>query len=202
MLGSITPLGERSRNRRWGVTVTAYLIGSTAGGISIGAVLGGVGSILPDPGPQGVAVRLGLLALSTVIGLLLDAGVAGLRLPTVHRQVNQDWIARYRGWVVGLGFGFQLGLGVVTIVTTSIVYAMALAAFLSGAALAGALIAGTFGFVRAAVVLSVAGVERPEQLGEVDGWLRRWDTRARSATLAAGGVLSAAFAAGAMRWAS
>jgi hypothetical protein len=202
MLGSITPLGERSRNRRWGVTVTAYLIGSTAGGILIGAALGGLGSALPDPGSRGVAVRLALLAAATAVGLAMDAGMGGLRLPTVHRQVNQDWIAHYRGWVVGVGFGVQLGLGVVTIVTTSTVYVMLLAALLSGGVAPGMVIAGTFGLLRAAVVLSVAGVRRPEQLGRVDGWLGRWDQRARRATLAAGGALGVAFAAGAMRWAS
>ena len=36
-----------------------------------------------------------------------------------RRQVNEDWMARYRGWAYGAGFGLQLGLGVVTIVTTA-----------------------------------------------------------------------------------
>jgi cytochrome c biogenesis protein CcdA len=199
MLGSITPLGERGRNRRWGVTVTAYVAGSTLVSAAIGSALGALGSLLPDHEP---AARLWILALVTAAGLAFDAGIGGLRLPTVHRQVNQDWIGTYRGWVVGLGFGVQLGLGVATIVTTSTVYATMAAAFLSGNVRSGALIAGTFGLVRAAVVLAVAGVDRPEQLGRVDAWLRRWDGRARRATLAAGGALGVALAAGAMRWPS
>jgi hypothetical protein len=202
MLGSITPLGERSRNRRWGVTVGAYLVGSTLGGALIGGVLGQLGSVLPATDGMAVGVRLGLLAAAAAVGLAFEMRLGGLRLPTVRRQVNQDWISAYRGWVVGLGFGLQLGMGVVTIVTTSTVYVMLLAAFLSGGAGSGAVVAGTFGLVRASVLLSVAGVTRPEQLGRVDALLRRWDGRARQAALAAAGVLTVAFAAGAARWAS
>ena len=62
---------------------------------------------------------IGAVAL---IGVALDLGWAGLRLPTVRRQVNEDWLHRYRGGVYGFGFGFQLGLGVATIVTTAAVY--------------------------------------------------------------------------------
>ena len=202
MLGSITPLGERGRNRRWGVTVGAYLVGSTLAGALIGASLGELGRVLPAPDGRGIAVRLGVLAVAAAAGLASDLGLAGLRLPTIGRQVNQDWIGRYRGWVVGLGFGFQLGLGVATIVTTSTVYVMLVAAFLSGGPAGGALIAGTFGLLRAAVLLSVAGVKRPEQLGRVDALLRRWDRRTRQAALASAGALTVALAAGAVRWGS
>ena len=127
---------------------------------------------------MGAGTRLGVLAVAAAVGIAFDARLFGLRLPTIRRQVNQDWIATYRGWVVGLGFGFQLGMGIVTIVTTSTVYVMLLAAFLSGGAGAGALIAGTFGLARASILLSVAGVKRPEQLGRVDAVLRRWDADA------------------------
>jgi hypothetical protein len=89
--------------------------------------------------------------------------------------VNEDWLVRYRGWVVGLGFGGQLGFGVVTIVTTSAIYAMVLAAALAGDAGTGALIGGVFGVTRAAVVFAVVGVRRPEQLGRIDLALRRWN---------------------------
>jgi len=46
MLGSITPLGERGRGSRWGVTVSAYLMGSAVGGAALGAMLGWIGSPL------------------------------------------------------------------------------------------------------------------------------------------------------------
>ncbi len=199
MLGSITPLGERGRNRRWGVTVTAYVAGSTIGGVLIGGALGALGRFLIEATGWSDAVRLGLLAAVVAIGLLLDVGAFGLRLPTVHRQVNQDWMVRYRSWAYGLGFGLQLGAGVVTVVTTSAVYATLAAALLSGSPAAGALIGGVFGLTRAAAVFTVAGVRRPDQLGRVDVALRRWDARTRRAALGAGALMTVALTAGAVR---
>ena len=46
MLASITPLGERGRDSRWGVTVTAFVLGATAAGAALGAVMGLAGSLL------------------------------------------------------------------------------------------------------------------------------------------------------------
>ena len=160
MLASIHPLGERARDRRWSVTVSAYLVGSTLAGALLGALLGGAGSLLAlGPGPTA--------ALVLVLGgaaLAFDLRLGGLRLPTVHRQVDKDWLDRYRGWVVGVGFGFQLGLGVVTIVTTAAVYFTLALAALTGSPAAGAAVGATFGLVRAVVILAVAPVRRPDQL--------------------------------------
>src|SRR6266566_1483727 len=198
MLGSITPLGERGRGSRWWLTVTAYLVGSTLGGVAFGWLLGLVGSSFASRTP--VAARLAVLAVVVLAGLLLDLGPFGLRLPTVRRQVDEGWRAGYRGWVWGFGFGLQLGAGVVTVVTTSTVYATWLAAGLSGGAVAGAVIGATFGVVRAAPVPSVAGVRRPDQLLYVDAILVRWAAPARRATYAAGAVVASVALLGAVRW--
>lgn len=198
MLGSITPLGERGRNRRWGITVTTYLVGSVLGGVTIAGALGALGATI-GLGAWSVGARLGALAAAVAMGLAADLHLGGLRLPTIHRQVNEDWMVRYRSWVYGLGFGFQLGLGVVTIVTTSAVYAMLVASLLSGSAVAGALIGGVFGLVRGGIVFAVAGVRRPEQLGTADVWLRRWDGWTKRAAVGAGAAMSLALAAGAVR---
>ena len=107
---------------------------------------------------------------------------------------------RYRGWVWGLGFGAQLGVGVLTIVTTSTVYATWAASVLSGGVVAGAAIGATFGLARAVPVFSVAGVRRPEQVLRVDAVLTRLAAPARRATYAAGAVVATAALAGAARW--
>ena len=197
MLGSITPLGERSRDRRWGSTVTAYVAGSAFAGLVVGALLGALGRVV-GAGLTTTA-RLSVLALVVAVGLAADLHMGGLRLPSVHRQVNEEWMVRYRGWVYGLGFGLQLGTGVVTVVTTSAVYAMWVAALLSGSMQAGALVGLTFGVVRAATVFAVAGVRRPDQLGRVDVALRRWDARTRRVALGAGALVGVALTAGAVR---
>ncbi|MEA2580020.1 MAG: hypothetical protein QOE83_912 [Actinomycetota bacterium] len=179
MLASITPLGERGRGRRWGSTVAVYLAGGLAGGLAIGALAGALGSVVF--GSLTTGVRLVILAVAVLVGLALDLKLFGFSFPTVHRQVNEDWLVRYRGWVVGLGFGGQLGFGVVTIVTTSAVYAMVLAAALTADVRAAAVIGAVFGVARAAVVFAVAGVKKPEQLGRIDMELRRWNGWTRAA---------------------
>ena len=44
------------------------------------------------------------------------------RMPGPRRQVNERWLDEYRGWVYGLGFGAQLGLGVSTVVSSAATY--------------------------------------------------------------------------------
>jgi hypothetical protein len=159
MLASITPLGERGRRSRWWLTVTAFLIGAAAGGAALGALLGAAGAPLPD-GDWTLAVALVLAGA----GALVDAGVAGLRVPTLHRQVDDGWLDRYRGWVYGVGFGFQLGLGITTVVTTAAVYVTWIVAFLSGSWWSGTLIGLAFGLTRGLAPLSTARIHQPEQL--------------------------------------
>ncbi|TMK35025.1 MAG: hypothetical protein E6G58_10315 [Actinobacteria bacterium] len=198
MLGSITPLGERGRGSRWWLTVTVYLVGSTLGGVAIGAALGLVGSWIAGGMP--VTVRLAVIAAAVIAGSLADLGPFGLRLPTVRRQVDEGWRTAYRGWVWGFGYGIQLGTGVVTVVTTSTVYATWVAAGLSGRAVAGAVIGVTFGLARAVPVVSVAGVRRPDQLLRVDAVLARWAGPARRATYGVGAVVASLALLGTARW--
>jgi hypothetical protein len=76
--------------------------------------------------------------------------------------------------VYGVGFGTQLGLGVVTIVTSSTVYATVLLAAWSGDARAGMAIGAVFGLVRALPVPLLARVHGREDLYRVFGVLERW----------------------------
>src|SRR6476660_2642583 len=149
MRGSITPLGERSRGRRWGITVTAFALAATAAGAAAGALLGAAGGLAGIS----AATRMVLLGVAVAVAVAVDL-VPGLRAPGPRRQVNEAWLYRYRGWVCGAGFGLQLGLGVTTIVSTAAVYATGAAAFLAGSVPAGALVGGAFGAARAATLLA------------------------------------------------
>jgi hypothetical protein len=184
MLGSITPLGERSRGRTWAITVSWYLAGSTAAGAGAGWLVGWLGRAASRG--LGLAGRPTLLALAVliVLGAALDAEVFGARLPTVTRQVNEDWLQRYRGWVYGLGFGVQLGLGAVTVVTISAVYTALAAAFLSGSPVVGAALGAAFGLARASTVLGASRVHRTDHLVGLDARLRRWDKTSRRLAIA------------------
>ena len=157
MLSSITPLGERGRRNRFAVTVTAFVAGAIVGGAAMGGALGALGSLLPTRSDTMDAVFVALLALG---GLALDLS----RVPTIKRQVDEDWLGRYRGWVYGFGYGAQLGVGLATIVTSAATYVAFALAFLSGSFAVGALIGVTFGAVRGLSLLLARRVETPEQL--------------------------------------
>lgn len=190
MLGSITPLGEWGRDQRWWLTTSFYILGSALGGASLGTVLGGVGSSMTLELPLfGASTPLVVLAAAIILGLTLDLRLAGLELPTIRRQVRQDWLTDYRGWVYGFGFGFQLGLGVVTVVSTSVIYTTFIACFLSGSPTNGALIGATFGMLRASTLFSISRVRRPEQLERVDPTLKRFEPGTRYAAYAVNAVL-------------
>ncbi len=185
MLGSITPLGERGRGQRYLVTITFFLIGSVVAGAGIGAGLGAFGRAA---GSHGSSIALGSLAALLALGLTFDLGITRRTLPSVRRQVDETWLVRYRGWVYGAGFGFQLGLGVATIVTASAVYAAFAAALLSGSVVAGIAIGGVFGFVRWACAAAGALVRGPADLARAAGLISRLDLPARRATLVAQGA--------------
>ncbi|MEM7287161.1 MAG: hypothetical protein AAF480_12475 [Actinomycetota bacterium] len=162
MLSSISPFGERSRNSRWWLTVSAYLVGSIAGGAATGVVAGTVGAVafLWLDAEAGLLV----LAIAAAIGLAADLGLAGLRVPSMHRQVNEDWLTTYRGWVYGAGFGFQLGLGFATIVATSTVWLTFIAAAMTGSFVRAVLLGALFGFARGVLILATARINDPASL--------------------------------------
>jgi hypothetical protein len=101
--------------------------------------------------------------------------------------------------VWSLGYGVELGVGVITIVTTSTVYATWAAASLSGSASAGAAIGAAFGFSRALPVFSVARVRRPDQVLGIDATLARLAAPARRVTYVLGAVLASAAIVGGVR---
>lgn len=134
-------------------------------------------------------VRLAILAAVVVAGLGAETGVFGSRLPTVRRQVNEEWMHAYRGWIYGFGYGVQLGAGVVTVVTTAAVYAV-LAAELAGASPGAAALVGlVFGGGRGLSLLAGARLRTPAQLVALDGFLNRSDKASAIASRAGQAVV-------------
>jgi hypothetical protein len=190
MLASITPLGEQGRRRRWGRTVTAFVIASTLGGAVTGLVAGTLGRLLlHDVSWDG---RIGFVAALLAIGLVLD--LLG-RVPGPRRQVDESWLDRYRGWVYGAGFGFQLGAGVVTIVVGSAVYVALGAAVATASPVAGLAVGAVAGLLRGATILSGARLRTPDELMRFHSRMAAWREPARVTGLAAQAVLAVVAAA-------
>lgn len=174
-MASINPLGERARGNRWWRTAVAYATGCLLGGWALGAAAGGAGWLAGAALPQwDAAGAAGVVALAAGV-----VELAGWRLPTLRRQVDDAWLARYRGWVYGSGFGLQLGAGVATTVTTAAVYATAVLAAVLGATgrLGWALATGVvFGLARATPVLAAV------RLADADSVRQRGAAMAAAAT--------------------
>jgi hypothetical protein len=195
MLSSISPLGERARNSRWWLTTAAYLVGSVVGGLALGTLAALVGSALPESW-RASPWALTLVAASFVVGVLVNARSGGHGVPSWRRQVDVRWLDAYRGWVMGLGFGAQLGFGVVTIVTSTTTYAAVLLAALSGNVGVGLVLGGVFGLVRALPAVLMAGVHDAVALHRVfarlDGWAKPVDLVANVSLAGAAAALAAA----------
>lgn len=175
MLASINPLGERMRNQKWWRSFAWYGAGSVLGGVTMGVLFGLLGAALFAAfAPTETVVGLLVLA-SGLVGVAFEVHLFGLRLPTIIRQVDENWLGRYRAWVYAGGFGFQLGLGVVTVVTSAAVYLTWILCTLSGTVWGGVVIGAAFGVVRALPMLLVARVDTP---GDLRARLRSFDAAA------------------------
>jgi hypothetical protein len=185
MLASITPLGERGRRSVWSVTVSSFAIGAAAAGLAAGALAGAAGAIVL-PGGLDSRARLAVLALTLAVAIALDTVPDAV--PGPRRQVNERWLDEYRGWVYGLGYGSQLGVGVSTVVSSAATYVALTSAALTGSPADGAVVFGCFGMIRGLTPLLGARVRTPPALLAAHAELERWRTRALwggRATLAA-----------------
>ncbi|HEX7096988.1 MAG TPA: hypothetical protein VF183_13965 [Acidimicrobiales bacterium] len=163
MLSSIHPLGERGRSNRWGLTVTAHVIGAALGGAVTGVALGALGALVALAGVP-VEVRAGVLVALAPVAAVIDARGWPRWVPRTRRQVDERWMHAYRGWVYGGGYGFQLGLGFATIVTAATVYLLGATVLVLGSPLAGALVGLAFGLSRGVTILVGRSIRTPARL--------------------------------------
>lgn len=163
MLSSITPFGERGRGQRFASTASGYLAGAIVGGATLGAAFAAAAAAVHviGPGTGGVVV---LAAGTALAGAAADSGLLGFRLPVLRRQVNELWLDRYRGWVYGAGFGWQVGVGFATYVMTAAVAVVAVLAALTGDVTVAFGVGATFGTVRGLTILANSTVTDPGRL--------------------------------------
>jgi hypothetical protein len=185
MLGSITPLGERSRGRRWGLTVAWFFAGAVGAGALLGAGLGSFGQlVLVSWIGAGWDLRTALFALVACVAVLFDTRLLPWELPGPRRQVNENWLYTYRGWFYGVGFGAQLGAAVTTFVTTAAVYLALTGAFLLATPAGGAAVGAMFGLTRGLTLLPGGRVRTTAALGRQAARVDDWDAPSLTVTVA------------------
>lgn len=191
MLTSISPLGERARGNTWAVTVAWLAAGSLMGGAVVGAAVATIGRILGTVvaasgrlagGGSGDRLVLSLLAAACAAAAAWDW--TGRSVPG-RRQVNENWLVALRPWAYGVGFGVQLGAGVVTTVNTALVPVFLLAATISADSWSGLFIGAVFGTGRGLTLLATSRVRSTEDLRVLH---RRLDGRAETARRAGAGL--------------
>lgn len=173
MLSTVTPLAEAGRGHRYRWTASWFLLGAVTGGATTGvgsaALAAGVRSLDLSP-----AFTYGAAGIAAVLASALDAGLLGPPLPHHRRQVNEEWLGRYRAWVYGAGFGWQIGTGVATYIMTAGVYLVVVLGALTASPAAAFAIAVAFGACRGSMVLLGARLTSAERLRRFHQRFEAW----------------------------
>ena len=164
MLSTITPFGERSRGHRYAATAGWFVAGATLGGASLGAGAAGLAAGVSATGRSVGAGWVVALAAAAGGAAAVDAGVFGELMPLWRRQVDDGWLTRYRSWVYGAGFGWQIGVGVATYIMTSAVFLLVALAAMTADPWQAMGICTLFGLVRGLAVLCTARADSPVRL--------------------------------------
>jgi hypothetical protein len=166
VLGTFTPLGERSRGGSFGRTATLYILASTTAAALLGLLL----NLVTAPVLRLLHASTHTLLIAGVLGLtLLAVDLSGrtARLPHLHRQVSDRWLGRFRPAIYALGFGAQLGLGFTTHMVTAATYAVFAYAALTQQAALAVIVAGVYGLTRGSLVFLGASVDDPYALARL-----------------------------------
>jgi hypothetical protein len=102
--------------------------------------------------------------VAALVAAASDSRIAGIQIPFHRRQVNEVWLDRFRPWVYGAGFGWQIGSGVATYIMTSALYVIAMLAVMTGNPWAALGVGVLFGTVRGLAVLLGRGITTPDRL--------------------------------------
>jgi hypothetical protein len=163
MLATITPLSELGRGHRYRTTVTWFVVGSVVGGVTLGSAATAL-TVGVDSLHLTARERIVVALVAAALAVLSDLDLGGFHLPVHHRQVNERWLDRFRPWVYGAGFGWQVGTGLATYIMTAAVYLMIGLSALTGMPWLALGLGGVFGLVRGLSVLLGRRITSPETL--------------------------------------
>jgi cytochrome c biogenesis protein CcdA len=157
----------------WTPTFLTHALGYALGALLLGGALGLAGWLLFEHLPFNYMVA-GLSVLGIGYGLH-QFGFMKMPYPQRRAQVPHDARFRFRSWVIGLLYGFALGMNYATYVQTPILYIVTGAALLSGNVTTAITIFALFNIGRC---LPVAINFFPVSNQSAQAWLARWQERA------------------------
>lgn len=174
-LSLLRPAGKYSARSvlRWAPTFFTHAVGYAIGAVVLGGMLGAAGWLLFRNVPLQYSV--GILA---VLGLGYGAHQLGfLRMPYPQRraQVPHDARFRFRSSVIGLLYGFSLGMNYLTYVQTPMLYIVTGVALFVGDIKTAIAVIALFNIGRC---LPVAVNFLPVKDQSVQAWLARWQESA------------------------
>ena len=193
MLSIITPVSETAKGHSYRVTASWFTAGAVLGGATLGAA-GAIGAAVVagfGASPQVLAL---IAAGASLVALFSDLAVGNWSLPVHRRQVNERWLDHYRPWVYGSGFGWQIGVGLATYITTAAVYLVLVLATLTATPLVAVAIGTTFGLVRGLAVFLTRSVRSTPQLLEFHRRFSSAGPTARKAVVGVEGVAAVVLA--------
>lgn len=114
----------------WSPTLVAHAIGYALGALVLGGALGVTGAVLGLESVHAYAIPA-FAALLVAYGAH-QFGFVKVPYPQRRCQVPHDARQRFPKWVIGLLYGFSLGLNYLTYVQTPLLYAVTGAALFSG----------------------------------------------------------------------
>jgi hypothetical protein len=199
MLSQLNPLAERSRQQRYWLTATWFVIGAVAGGLTLAV---GIAALALGVDALGMTSgwAAGIAAVVTLLGAASDSRVLPWSPPFLRRQVNEDWLVRYRGWLYGVGFGWQIGTGVTTYIMTAAVFVMVALGALSASPVVAVVAAMTFALARGLVVFATARCDTFEKLAAFHRRFHALGPSVRRAVIAVQVVVAAVAAAVSWGW--
>jgi cytochrome c biogenesis protein CcdA len=170
-LSLLRPAGRYSLSSvaRWAPTFFTHAVGYAIGAVVLGSMLGFSGWLLFSDVPAQYSIA-GLAVLAIAYGAH-QFGFLSMPYPQRRAQVPHDARFRFRSSVIGLLYGFSLGMNYLTYVQTPILYIVTGIALFSGGVKAAIAVIAVFNIGRC---LPVAINFLPVKDQSVQAWLARW----------------------------
>lgn len=174
-LSLLRPAGQYSLGSvaRWTPTFITHVIGYAIGALVLGGALGMAGSFLF--GQANFGFMVGGMALLAIGYGAHQFGFMKMPYPQRRAQVPHDARLRFRPSVIGLLYGYALGMNYLTYVQTPTLYIVTGVALLSADVTTAIAVFALFNIGRC---LPVAVNFLPVSNQSVQSWLARWQERA------------------------